>query len=146
MYRATTAFALCLSLLAGTAIAKDGVTNPVVKERMDLMQTIRVNTGALGDMASGKTAFDAAAAGTARANLAAAAAMIPAKFQAEETDPVDEAKPEIWLMFDDFTTKAGALVTAAEALDATSLAGLQAGMGAVGGSCQSCHQAYRAKK
>jgi cytochrome c556 len=72
--------------------------------------------------------------------------MIPAKFQAEETDPVDEAKPEIWLMFDDFTTQAGALVSAAEALDATSLAGLQAGMGAVGGSCQSCHQAYRAKK
>ena len=142
----TKTIAICLTLTAGAALAKDGVTNPVVKERMDLMQTIRVNTGVLGDMAAGKSAFDATAAGTARAALAGAAAMIPAKFQAEETDPVDEAKPDIWMMFDDFTKKAEGLTMAAEALDVASLETLQAGMGAVGGSCKSCHEAYRAKK
>ena len=146
MHRVAKVLSLSLILVAGAASAKDGVTNPIVKERMDLMQTIRANTGVLGDMASGKTAFDATAAGTARAGLAAAAAMIPAKFEAEETDPVDEAKPDIWMMFDDFTTKAEALATAAEALDATTLASLQAGMGGVGVACQACHTAYRAKK
>lgn len=146
MKHITKAFSITCVLLAGAAFAKDGVTNPVVKERMDLMQTIRVNTGVMGDMASGKTAFDAAAATQARANLAAAAALIPAKFEAEETDPVDEARPDIWMMFDDFTSKAEALVTAAEAADTTSLETLQASMRAIGGSCQSCHESYRAKK
>lgn len=146
MKPATKVFAIASVLLAGAAYAKDGVTNPVVKERMDLMQTIRANTGVMGDMASGKNAFDAAAAAEARANLAAAAAMIPAKFEAEETDPVDEARPDIWMMFDDFTEKAEALVAAAEAADTTSLESLQASIRAIGGSCQSCHESYRAKK
>lgn len=136
----------CLIFAAGAAFAKDGVTNPVVKERMDLMQVIRQNTGVLGDMASGKAAFDATAAATAKAALAAAAGEIPAKFEAEETDPVDEAKTDIWMMFDEFTLKAEALVTAAEAVDVASLEGLQGSMRAVGGSCQSCHETFRAKK
>lgn len=130
-------------LIAGTAVANEKITNPVVKERVALMQTVRVNTATLGDMAQGKTAFDAAAATTARANLAAAAAEVVARFEAEEMDPFSRAKPEIWMAFDDYTTKAEALLKAAEALDTASLAGIQAGMGAVGGSCQSCHEAYR---
>jgi len=135
--------AVAAIVIAGTAYANDKITNPAVKERVALMQTVRVNTGTLGDMAQGKTAFDAAAATTARANLAAAAAQIVAHFEAEEEDPFSRAKPDIWMAFDDYTTKAEALVTAAEAIDASSLAGLQAGMGAVGGSCQSCHELYR---
>ncbi|MFN3645532.1 MAG: c-type cytochrome [Gemmobacter sp.] len=142
----STTVALCLSLVAGAALAKDGVTNPVVKERMDLMQTIRKNTAVLGDMAGGKTAFDAAAATEAKTALAAAAAQITAKFEAEEDDPVAEGRPDIWMDFEGFTAKAEALVTAAEAIDVASLDGLKAGMGAIGGSCQSCHEAFRAKK
>jgi cytochrome c556 len=142
----TKALSIACICLAGTAFAKDGVTNPVVKDRMDLMQTIRQNTSVLGDMASGKTAFDAALAAEARAGLSAAAALIPAKFEAEETDPVDEAKPDIWMMFDDFTSKAETLLAAAESVDATSLEALQGSMRPVGGACQSCHEAYRAKK
>lgn len=142
----STTFAVCLMLVAGLASAKDGVTNPVVKARMDTMQTIRVNTGVLGDMAGGKTAFDAAAAATAKAALSAAAAEIATKFKAEEDDPVSEARPDIWMAFDDFTKKAEVLVAAAAAVDVASLAGVQAGMGAIGGSCKSCHEAYRAKK
>ena len=140
------AITAALTLSVGVATAKDGVTNPVVKERMDLMQTIRVNTGALGDMAQGKTAFDAAKAAEAKAALAGAAAMIVAKFTPNEDDPVAEGRPEIWTNFADFTTKAEALVTAAEAVDVASLAGIQGGMGAIGGTCKACHEAYRAKK
>lgn len=146
MKLAFVAISAALVLSVGAASAKDGVTNPVVKARMDLMQTIRVNTGALGDMAQGKAAFDAAKAAEAKSALAAAAAQIAAKFEAEEDDPVAEGRPEIWMMFDDFTKKAEALVMAAETVDVASLAGLQAGMGAIGGTCKTCHEAYRAKK
>jgi cytochrome c556 len=146
MKLAFVAIAAALTFSVGAAAAKDGVTNPVVKERMDLMQVVRANTATLGDMAGGKTAFDATAATAAKTALAAAAAQIVAKFQANEDDPVAEGRPEIWTDFAGFTTKAEALVTAAEAVDVASLAGLQAGMGAIGGTCKACHEAYRAKK
>jgi len=134
---------LSLILVAGMAVAKEGVTNPVVKERMDLMQVVRVNTGTLGDMAAGKAPFDAAKAAEAQAALVAAAAQIPAKFEPEETDPVSEAKPDIWMMFDEFTAKAKSLEEAAAAVDTASLDGVKAGMGAVGGACKACHTDYR---
>ena len=134
---------LGLVLLAGMAVAKEGVTNPIVKERMDLMQVVRVNTGTLGDMASGKAPFDAAKAAEAQAALVAAAADIPAKFEPEETDPVSEAKPDIWMMFDEFTAKGKSLEEAAAAIDTASLDGVKAGMGPVGASCKACHTDYR---
>ena len=142
----TISLALCAGLVAGAALAKDGVTNPVVKERMDVMQTIRVNTGKLGDMASGKATFDAAAATEAKTALAAAAAQIVKAFEANEDDPVSEATPKIWETYADFSSKAEAMVTAAEAVDTSSLDGIKAGMGAVGGACKACHESYRAKR
>ncbi|MDR5653284.1 c-type cytochrome [Ruixingdingia sedimenti] len=136
--------ALSLALSAGTALfAKEGVTNPTVKARQDTMQTIRRNTAVLGDMAGGKTAFDPAAAAAAKAELAAAAAEIPVKFEPQEGDPKSEAKPEIWTGWDDYVQKAEALVAAAEAVDTASLDGVRAGMGAIGGACKSCHETYR---
>jgi cytochrome c556 len=134
---------LGLILVAGIALAKEGVTNPVVKERMDLMQVVRVSTGTLGDMASGKVPFDATKAAEAQAALAAAAAAIPAGFEPQETDPVSEARPEIWANFADFTAKAKSLEEAALAIDTTSVEGVRAGMGAVGGACKACHTDYR---
>lgn len=142
----TISFALCASLVAGAVFAKDGVTNPVVKARMDVMQTVRINTGTLGDMAEGKATFDAAAATAAKTALAAAAASIVKAFEAQEDDPVSEATPAIWTNFPDFSAKAEALVTAAEAMDTSSLDGVKAGMGSVGGSCKACHEGYRAKR
>lgn len=128
---------------ASVAVAKEGVQNPVVKTRMDTMGVIRANTGVLGDMASGKAAFDADKATEAAAALAAAAATIPQVFEPNETDPVSEAKPEIWANFGDFTGKADALYKAAQAVDASSLDTLKAGMGGVGGACKDCHTTYR---
>jgi len=138
--------ALSLVLLALPAFAKDGVTNPVVKTRMDNMQVIRGSMATLGDMASGKVTFDADRATEAKTAMAAAAAQIVPTFQAPETDPVAEAAPAIWETFDDFSAKAEGLVTAAEALDTASLEGLKAGIGPVGASCKSCHEGYRLSK
>ncbi|RGP38694.1 c-type cytochrome [Pseudotabrizicola alkalilacus] len=132
-----------LVLVAGVAVAKEGVQDPTVKARMDLMGTIGMNVKVLGDMATDKVAFDAAAALAAQEALVAASADIPAKFEPQATDPVAEAKPEIWTNWDDFVAKAGALNAAATALDPASLDGVKAGMGAVGGACRDCHTSYR---
>lgn len=132
-----------LVLVAGVAVAKEGVQDPTVKARMDLMGTIGMNTKILGDMATDKVQFDATAALAAQQALVAASADIAAKFEPQATDPVAEAKPEIWTNWDDFVAKAGALNAAATAVDPTSLDGIKAGMGAIGGACRDCHTTYR---
>lgn len=130
-------------IVAGAAFAKDGVQDPTVKARMDLMGVIAANTKVLGEMASGAKAFNAEAAATAKANLAAAAAEIPAKFELQATDPVSEAKPDIWTNWADYVAKSEALLTQAEAIDTSSVESVQAGMGGIGGSCKACHSTYQ---
>ena len=130
-------------VLAGAAFAKDGVQDPAVKARMELMGAIAANTKVLGQMAGGEAAFNADAAATAKANLAAAAAQIPAKFELQATDPVSDAKPDVWTNWADFVTKAETLLAQAEALDTTSLESVQAGMGGIGGACKACHSVYK---
>ncbi len=132
-----------LVLVAGVAVAKEGVQDPTVKARQELMGTIGMNTKALGDMAGGKADFDAAKAQAAKEAIMAASAEIGAKFEPQASDPVSEAKPEIWTNWDDFVAKAGALNAAATALDASSLDSVKAGMGAIGGACKDCHSTYR---
>lgn len=143
MKRVSSLIAVALIATGAAAFAEGEAADPTVKARMDLMKTIGMNTKVLGDMAGGKAAFDAAAAGMAQAALAAAAAEIPARFEPQASDPASEAKPEIWTGWDDFVTKAGALKTGAEALDPATLEGVQAGMAGVGGACKACHTAYR---
>lgn len=127
---------------AGAAIAAEA-TAPNAKARQETMDVIGANTKVLGDMAKGSVAFDAAAAAEAQAALVAAAATVADKFTVEESDPKSDAKPEIWANWSDFTAKAETLVKAAQSLDATTLEGVQAGMGAVGGACADCHKSYR---
>lgn len=129
---------------AATALYAAERTDPNAIAREELMETVGKNMKVLGDMAGGKAEFDAAAAEAAKAGLMEAAAKIPATFETQGgADPADEAKPEIWSNWEDFTKKAGALEAAATALDASSLEAVQAGMGALGGACKDCHTSYR---
>jgi len=139
----TKALIVSLILVSGVAVAKTGVQDPTVKARQDLMGTVAMNTKVLGDMAGGKAPFDAIAAEGARTALAAAAAEIPTRFKPQATDPVSEAKPEIWISWADFVTKANGLAQAAAAIDTTSVDGVKAGMGGVGAACKACHSVYR---
>ena len=107
---------------------------------------IGANTKILGDMAGEKAPFDAAKAAEAKAALSAAAAEIPAKFEANVDDPKSEVVPAIWTDFADFTAKGKALEDAAVAIDVSSLDTIKAGMGAIGGTCGACHKVYRAKR
>lgn len=135
---------IALILAGGVAFAKGERTDPNAKARSDVMRTIGQNIGVLGDMASGKAAFDATAAEAAKAALITASAGIPDAFKEQGgADPASEAKPEIWTNWEDFVEDAGKLNAAATALDASSLETVQAGLGAVGGACKDCHQEFR---
>lgn len=128
---------------AGMAHAEGEAADPTVKARIALMKTMGGSAKMLGEMASGKAPFDAAMAAEAKAALVAASADIAAKFETPATDPASEALPAIWTSWDDFVAKAGALNTAASAIDTTSADTVKAGMAAVGGACKACHTAYR---
>ena len=139
----TKAFAVGLTLVAGIAFAETAATDADVIARQALMKTFGGAAKTLGGMASGDVAFDAAAAEAAKAVLVAGAAEIPAKFEKNAVDPGSEAKPEVWTNWADFLVKAKGMGDAASALDATTIEGVQAGMGAIGGSCKACHTTYR---
>ena len=131
-------------LSAGAAYAEEERTDPNAIARGELMTTIGKNIGIIGDMAGGKTAFDAAAAEGAKAALVEATGKIEATFKDQgAADPASEAKPEIWANWDDFLKKAKAAGDAAGALDVASVDTLKAGMGALGGACKDCHTTYR---
>lgn len=144
---ATRSIAVAAALAATVAVAAEGVQDPTVKARQELMATIGKNTKTLGDMAGGKVPFDAAAAAAAREALIAASADIAAKFETQADDPKSEAVVDkLWANFEDFKAKGMALNAAASALDVSSLETVQAGMGAIGGACKDCHTLYRAKR
>lgn len=134
-------------LTAGAAVAEEERTDPNAIARGELMTTIGKNTGVLGDMAGGKTAFDAAAAEAAKTALVDAASKIEATFKDQgAADPASEAKPEIWANWDEFLADAKKLQDAAGALDVASAESIGSRMGALGGACKDCHTQFRVMK
>ena len=139
----TKAFAIGLTLIAGVAFAETAATDPDVIARQALMKSFGGAAKTLGGMAGGDVAFDAAAAEAAKAVLMAGAADIAVKFEKNPADPGSESKPEVWTNWADFLVKAKGLGDAAAALDATTIEGVQAGMGGIGGACKACHMANK---
>ncbi len=141
---ATKTLILGLVMIGGIALAQSKATDPDVKARQTLMDGNGGAIGALGGMAKGEKEFDAAAAEAAKQTLIANAAGIAAAFKNNAVDPESHAKAEIWSNMEEFSTYADNLGKAAAALDATSLDGIKAGIGAIGGACKECHTEYRA--
>lgn len=130
-------------LLATAAFAADP-TQPEAIERAKLMKEVGLNSKILGEMASGKTPYDAAAAEAAKAVLIESAGKIDTVFATQGAeDPVSEALPVIWTNWEDFTRKAAGFGQAASALDTSSAETIKVGMGAIGGACKACHSVYR---
>ena len=135
-------------LASGVAYAEDmEPTDPAAIAREQLMETIGKNIGIVGDMAGGKTAYDAAAAEAAKAALVEATGQIEATFMDQgAADPASAARPEIWTNWSTFLAKATAANAAAAALDVSSAESIGAGMEALGGACKACHSDFRMKK
>lgn len=144
MKTATKTLVLGLILMGGIAYAESKAADPDVHARQNLMQSNGASIGALAGMAKGEAAFDAAAAEAAKQQLIANAAGIEAAFKNNATDPEAHAKPDVWANWDEFLADAKALGDAAAALDASSLDGVKAGLGAIGGACKGCHTEFKA--
>ena len=121
-----------------------------VKARHGLMANYALNLGILGDMAKGKTEYNADVAAIAAANLAAFASTDQSLLWPTDTDTMSiegtRALPKIWDEMVDYNAKEADLAKAALALAAVAgsdLAGLQGAMGGIGGACGACHKVYR---
>ena len=151
LIRALATTAITASLISGMAFA-DGHAGPPaeVKARNGLMANYSLNLGILGDMAKGKSDYNAELAAVAAANLAMIAGLDQSLLWPAGTDTssIDgtRALPKIWEAGSDIGAKAGDLEKAAMALAAaagTDLAALQGAIGGVGGACGACHKVYR---
>lgn len=141
---ATKTLVLGLIMMGGIAYAQSKAADPDVNARQTLMQANGAAMGVLGGMAKGEKEFDAAAAEAAKQQLIVDAAEIEAKFKNNASDPENRSKPEVWTNWDEFLEDANALGAAAAALDASSLDGIKAGLGAIGGTCKDCHMEFKA--
>ena len=134
---------IAIAFLATAAVAHDGVKNPAVKARMHSMDVISQNMKTIGKMAQRQVAFDADAAQAAVDEITRQATQIPSLFEAQETDPKSEARPDIWVNWNDFVAQSNALVSAGQSVDASSIEALGQGLATIGGTCRSCHMKYR---
>jgi cytochrome c556 len=136
-------------LSATLALAHSDCAPGVVKERCDLMERQGDDMKIIGDMAKGKTTFDAAKAAEAARDIVITAKKIHELFPEGSGGGTSEALPAIWEHWDDFTAKADDLGKAAETLAAALDGGDADWKGAFQGvsdACKACHQDYRKKK
>lgn len=145
MKRFSKVAALAAVALVSASLVANGESHAPMLGEEGAEMLMKANGGAMGalsKMAKGEMAYDAAAAEAAKMALITGAQNIPVVFETQFEG--DEVKPEIWANWDDFAAKAKALEDAATALDTSSVESIGAGLGAIGGTCQACHQAYKA--
>ena len=121
-----------------------------IKARQAHMQILAFNMGQLGAMAQEKMPYDAATAQVAADNIVAMTAVKQNAYWpvGSDSESVEgsRALPALWSDMDGVMAKAAAFGEAAAAMQAaagTDLASLQGAMGALGGGCGGCHEAYR---
>lgn len=142
------AVATTLGLLALPAAAQDFANE--VGARQGMFKIMGLNLGVLGGMARGNIPYDTDAAQVAAANLVAVSSINPFNMFPQGSDNMaldtTRARPEIWDNVADVGEKWVAFGAAAEALQGVAGTGQEAlgpALGALGGTCQACHEAYR---
>jgi len=142
-----------LAAAATTAFAAShaGPNAGAIDARQSHMKLYAHNLGVLGGMARGKAEYDADAASTAAANLAALASMSQQGYWPQGSDNFEDdstrALPALWTDFAGAAKFGGDLAMASKNLASVAgngLEALQGAMGPVGGACSGCHKAYRA--
>jgi len=151
MTRLLTAITALSLGLSGAAMALD--YSGQQKARQGQFRILAINLGTLGDMAQGKTEYDAEAAQSAADSLVAVSMIHQPPLWPEGSSAADldgtRAKAEIWEDWEDFTSKWADLGEAAAAMQTAASGGTEAigpAMGALGGACKACHDSYRAPR
>ena len=147
----TIAAAAGVALLATGALAQEQDLSGNVKARQGQFRIMAINLGILGDMAQGKTEYDAEAAQAAADTLVAVSTINQPPLWPEGSSEMDmdgtRAKAEIWDNRDDFASKWAGFGEAASAMQQVAATGQEAigpAMGGLGGACKACHDTYRA--
>lgn len=144
--------ALAALATLGSAAAATAQDLPApVKARQGQFRIMAINLGILGDMAQGKSEYDADAAQKAADSLVGVSMIHQAPLFAEGTSEMDidgtRAKAEIWDSWDDFASKWSGFGEAAANMQQVAATGQEAlgpAMGQLGGACKACHDTYRA--
>ena len=141
---ALTALALTAALPAAAQFAKP---EDAIKYRQSALTVMGTHFGRIGAMVSGKAPFDAAAAQQS-AEIATVMSTLPWQGFGTGTEG-GKAKPEIWkenAKFKEYSEDMGKKMVALNAAAKTgNLDTIKTAFGATGGSCKTCHDAFRDK-
>jgi len=141
---ALAAFAIAFSAPGAAQFAKP---EDAVKYRKNALFVMQQNFGRVAGMASGKIPFDAKVAADS-ALVAEFVGRLPWAAFGEGTDKGDtRAKPDIWkekAKFNEYADKMNQEMSKLAAAAKTgNLDSIKAAVTATGGSCKTCHDAYR---
>lgn len=133
--------------LAAPAMAQFAKPEDAIKYRQSALFVMQQNFGRVAAMAAGKAPFDAKLAAES-ADVAAYMSKLPWAGFVEGSDKGNtKAKPQIWTekaKFNEYAEKMQAEMTKLDAAAKTgNLDSIKAAVGAVGGSCKACHDAFR---
>ena len=150
---------LTLSLLVASSSASSVIAGDYdreIKARQSVMQLYAYNLGGLGAMAKGQKDYDAGLAQALADNLLTLATMNNGSMWPQGSDMdsagnegLTKAKADNWTNYPEASGKHKDLVAAATQMAAEAGNGLdaiRANIGAVGKSCGSCHEGFRAPK
>ena len=139
--------AACAVTLSVPAAAQFAKPEDAIKYRKNALFVMQQNFARLGAMASGRAPFDAKVAAD-NAAVAESMSKLPWAAFVDGSDKGDtKAKSEIWsdaAKFKDANEKMqGEMTKLSAAAKTGNLDSIKAAVGAVGGSCKACHDAFR---
>lgn len=134
-------------VIAAPASAQFAKAEDAIKYRKSVMFVMQQNFGRVAAMAAGKAPFDAKVAADS-AEVAAFMSKLPWSAFVEGSDKGDtKAKAEIWTDKAKFNENAEKLQADMAKLSAAAKTGnldtIKAAVGAAGGNCKTCHDAFR---
>lgn len=150
LFSTATSSALVFAL-AAPAHADEKRAAYSIDVRQSVFTLMGSNMGPLGAMARGKMPFDAAIAEKNATRISQLSEMITDsfKFNTAEYDLETAALDPIWDNFDDFAEKSATTTKAANALAMAAATGEEGAtrkaIGALGKTCGSCHDDYKAE-
>ena len=133
--------------LAGPASAQFAKPEDAIKYRQSALTVMATHFGRVAAMANGRIPFDAKVAAD-NAGIAESMSKLPWAAFIEGTDKGNtKAKPEIWTdnaKFKEASEKMqGEMVKLAATARTGNLDSIKAAVGATGGACKACHDAFR---
>ena len=134
-------------VIAAPASAQFAKAEDAIKYRKSVMFVMQQNFGRVAAMAAGKAPFDAKVAADS-AEVAAFMSKLPWSAFVDGSDKGDtKAKAEVWTDRAKFNENAEKLQADMAKLNAAAKTGnldtIKAAVGAAGGNCKTCHDAFR---